>query len=112
MAIIDCSTLSCLPVEMYLGLVGISIAFAIFGFIRQPQIPAMLMFGGIFILFIGVMFNGIILGVQPESSTTTGSTTDYVMVNHGFDMSGVPQMLVGLIGAVMMLTSGIMVSKT
>lgn len=112
MVAIDCTTLTCLPVEIYLGFLGVSIGFAIFGFIRTPQVPAMLAMGGIFILVLAVMFNGVILGVEPESSTTTGDTTDYSMVNHGFDMSGMPQVLIALVGAVMMLTSGIMVSKT
>lgn len=105
---IDCTVLSCIPVELYGFLIGISIATAIFGFMKNPQVPVMLTIGGAFIFVIGVMFNGLLLGVQPDSSTSAGATTTYDMVNNGFDMSGFTQVLVALMGAFLMLVSGVM----
>lgn len=61
-----------IPVELFLGLVGTSIALAIFGFIRNPQIPAMLCFGGIFILVLAVSTDNIITDTIPLVSTTEG----------------------------------------
>ena len=50
-----------LPIELFLGAMGIAIALAIFGFLRQPQIPAMLCFGGMFMLVFAVATDTLIL---------------------------------------------------
>jgi hypothetical protein len=105
----DCTGLICLPVELFLGFMAMCIGVAIFGFVRNPQVPAMLAFAGIFILFIAVMTSGIIMGSVPESSSTSGSTTTYDMIDNTFDFRGFPQMIFGLLGGIMMLTSALMV---
>ena len=107
-----CDTVTCMPVELFLGFVGIAVGLAIFGFIRQPQIPAMLAFGGIFILFISVMIGGIIMGKIPVESTSSGSTTNYEFEDNVFDFRGFGQAVFGFFGAVMMLSGGLMVYKT
>ena len=100
----------CLPVEIFLGIIGLALSMAIVGFIRQPQIPAMLVFGGIFILFVGVMVGGIIMGKVPTDATDTSSTnTAYTYEDNVFDFRGFPQMMFGLMGAICMLTGGLMV---
>src|SRR5690349_21795794 len=104
----DCTGLICLPVELFLGFVAISVGMAIFGFMRQPQIPAMLAFGGVFIFFISIMTSGIILGAIPESSASSGSTTNYVMIDNTFDFRGFPQVIFAFLGVVMMLSGGLM----
>lgn len=108
---VDCTTIICFPVELFLGFIVMSVAIGIFGFIRQPQIPAMLAFGGIFILFISVMVGGIIMGTIPQDSTSSGDTTSYTMIDNTFDFRGFPQMVFGLMGGIMMLTGGLMVAK-
>lgn len=50
-----------IPIELFLGGMGISITLAIFGFLRQPQIPAMLCFGGMFMLVFAVATDNIIM---------------------------------------------------
>lgn len=50
-----------IPIEIFITGIGVSVALAIFGFIRNPQIPAMLVFGGMFILSFAVMTDSIIL---------------------------------------------------
>jgi len=62
-----------LPVELFLGGIGVAIAMAIFGFIRQPQIPAMLVFGGMFVLIIAVATESIIM----DSFASGGMQTVY-----------------------------------
>jgi len=111
MVAIDCTVLSCIPIEVYGIMIVVSIVTAIFGFMRNPQVPVMLTLGGAFIFTIGAMFNGVLLGVMPDSSTTAGATTSYAMENNGFDMSGFPQVLVILMGSMLMLVSGVMVAK-
>lgn len=108
---VDCAAVTCLPIEIFLGFTGISIALAIFGFIRQPPIPAMLAFGGMFILFVSVMTGGIIMGSIPEASISSGSTTTYQMTDNVFDFQGFPQMLFALMGVIMMLSGGLMVLR-
>lgn len=95
-----------------MGFVVIAVGLAIFGFIRQPQIPAMLAFGGMFILFIAVMTGGIIMGTIPVDATSSGSTTNYSFTDNVFDFQGFPQMLFALIGVIMMLSGGLMVFKS
>lgn len=109
---VDCTSVICMPIELFLGFVAISVGIAIFGFIRQPQIPAMLAFGGLFILFISVMVGGLIMGSIPDSSTTAGATTTYDMTDNNYDFRGFPQVVFALMGAIMMLSSVGMVVKT
>lgn len=101
-----------MPVELFLGFVAVAISVAVFGFMRQPQIPAMISFAGVFIMFISVMLGGIIMGKIPEESTVSGSTTAYTMVDNVFDFQGFPQMIFGFMGAMMALAGGLMVYKT
>src|SRR5574342_1420712 len=100
-----------IPIELFLGFIGMSIGLAIFGFVRNPQIPAMLVFAGIFILMVSVMTDSIIMGKIPESSTVTGATTDYVMVDNIFIFTELNKVLFALVGVVCMLSGAIMVSK-
>jgi hypothetical protein len=50
-----------IPIELFLGGIGLGIALAIFGFIRNPQVPAMLVFGGMFVMFFAVATDNIIM---------------------------------------------------
>lgn len=61
-----------IPIELFSLFIGTSIALAIFGFLRNPQIPAMLVFGGMFILTMSVMTDNIILNqfIDGDSSIT------------------------------------------
>lgn len=76
-----------IPVELFLGGIGVSIALAIFGFIRQPQIPAMLAFGGLFIITFSVITTGIQFGYSEVSNiiTNVNTTDDYAIVFNGID---------------------------
>lgn len=60
-----------IPIELFLGFIGSSIALAIFGFLRTPQVPAMVTFGGMFILAISVITTGIIIGYDITEITST-----------------------------------------
>lgn len=51
-----------IPIELFLGFIGVSIAIALFGFVRNPQIPACLVMGGMFILFLSIATDNIIMG--------------------------------------------------
>lgn len=100
-----------IPVELFLGGIVVSIALAIFGFIRQPQIPAMLVFAGIFIFSLAVIPDGIIMGKIPETSVSSGSTVTYTFVDNVFTWDQLPKTIFGLIGATIMLCGAIMVGR-
>lgn len=107
--VLDCTTVLCLPVEIFGLFVGISVIIGILGLMRQPQIPAMVAMGGIMIFFISIITVGVIMGALPESSTTTGDTTTYDMGDNVFEFAGIPQIFGALIGIIMMLYGGITV---
>lgn len=50
-----------IPIELFILGIIVPIALALFGFLRNPQIPAMLFFAGMFILFISVSTDSIIM---------------------------------------------------
>lgn len=50
-----------IPIELFSLFIGASIALGVFGFLRNPQVPAMIVFGGMFILVISVSTSNIIL---------------------------------------------------
>lgn len=111
--VVDCTLVNCMPVELFLGFIAMAIAMAIFGFMRQPQIPAMVSFAGIFILFISIMISGLIMGKIPtESIEVSASTTQYEFTDNVFDFTGFPQVIFGFVGSIMALTGGLMVNRT
>lgn len=107
--VLDCTTMTCLPVEIFAIFIGTSIFLGIAGLMRQPQIPALLAVGGILLFFVAIITSGVILGIKPDSSTTTGDTTTFDMVNNEYDMQGLPQVFGAIGGIVMMLYGGISV---
>lgn len=73
-----------IPIELFLGFIGVSIAIALFGFVRNPQIPACLVMGGMFILTMGIATDNIIFNVGENLLDFTNSTlvSDFTIVNN------------------------------
>ena len=65
-----------LPIELFLGFVGATVALAIFGFLRNPQVPACLAFAGIFLLFVTVTTDSLVVG--HTNPNVTNSTLTHV----------------------------------
>ena len=97
-----------IPFELFISFIGIAIGLSVFGFIRQPQIPAMLAFGGMFIMFIAVVTDNVIMGQIPVKSVVVGSTTNYTFTLDLFAFTSMYKMIFALIGVTMMLASAIM----
>ena len=93
-----------LPVELFGLFTGTSIALALFGFIRNPQIPAMMVFGGIFILFIAVSTDTIILDHFYD-----GLSGD--IIDAGFEFTDLPKTVFALMGVIFMLSGALMVMR-
>lgn len=68
-----------IPIEIFITGIGVSIALAIFGFIRNPQIPAMLVFGGMFMLVFAVATDFIIFN-SVSDSVSTNTITDETII--------------------------------
>lgn len=100
-----------LPIELFLGALVVSIAIAIFGFIRQPQIPAMLCFAGMFILVLAVSTESIIMGKIPITSTSSGSVVTYAFIDNEYTFDEFPKVIFGLFGAILMLIGALMVGR-
>ena len=100
-----------IPVELFLGFIGVSIAMAIFGFVRNPQIPATIVMGGMFILTLSVATTGIIMGKIPVTSVDSGSTTTYTFVDNTYDFTEFPKTIFALIGVMLMILGGLMVMR-
>lgn len=75
-------------IELFLGVLGVSIAMAIFGFLRNPQIPAMLAFAGMFIFFLAIITDSIIWNNEVSQVQTIPQnvtiTTDELVPNYSY----------------------------
>lgn len=100
-----------IPIELFSVFIGIFISIGIFGFIRQPQIPVMIVVSGIFILTLGAITTEIDMGAIPTNSTTTGSTTTYNFRDNPFDFTEMHKTLMLLVGAIFMFVGGFMVYR-
>lgn len=100
-----------LPIELFLGFIGVSIALAIFGFMRNPQIPATIVMGGMFILTLSVSTTGIIMGKIPVTSVDSGATTTYTFEDNIYEFTEFPKTVFALIGVMCMILGGLMVMK-
>lgn len=99
------------PIEIFLGCIVMSIALAIFGFLRQPQIPAMLVFGGMFILTISVATDEHIMGKIPITSVSSGNTVTYDFIDNIQPFDPTVKMLFALMGAIFMLCGALMMGR-
>ena len=109
--VVDCSLVNCIPVEMFLAGLGVSIALAIFGFIRSPPIPATIVIGGMFILTLSVITGGIIMGKIPTTSVTSGSTVNYTFIDNVYEFTEMNKVIFALFGVMAMILGGLMVMR-
>jgi hypothetical protein len=73
-----------IPIELFISFFAGSIAVAVFGFIRDPQVPVMLTVSGVFILTLSVMTTGI---VMEFFNGETESETVYYPLNSFGDLT-------------------------
>lgn len=102
-----------IPFQLFLGFIGISIGLAVFGFIRQPQIPAMLAFAGMFMLAFTVATDNIIMNehVSIVNANTTSGVSQYSYTPNLFHFDQYPKMIFALISSIFMLGGALMVFK-
>jgi hypothetical protein len=100
-----------IPIELFLGFTGLSIALALFGFCRNPQIPATIVMGGMFILFLAVSTDNVIMGKIPVTSVDSGATTTYTFIDNTFEFTDMPKVIFALLGVMCMVLGGLMVMR-
>lgn len=64
--------------------------------------------GGAFIAFWVIMTDNFIMGIKPESSTTIGDTTTYVMKDIVIPIEAWAKILLGLFGAIFSIVGALM----
>ena len=96
-----------MPIEVFVTLIVSSIVLAIIGLIRTPQIPALVAFGGIIFLFVGVTTDEIKMGSLVTTSVSSGSTTNYSYTPDNFTLGQV-KFIFGVVGVVFMLSGALM----
>lgn len=98
-------------IEIFMAIIGLGVALAIFGFLRNPQVPATIAFGGIIIFFIAVMTTSLDMGNLVQESVTTGDTTEYTYQEDIEPFTDLSKVVIALIGVILMLLGGLMVYK-
>lgn len=63
-----------IPVELFLGFIGISFILIVIGIVRRPMIPALIVFAGMFILAISMVTDNIVFGSRIDNIVATEST--------------------------------------
>jgi len=92
-----------IPIELFAIFVAIPIAIIGIGlFIRLGALVAV---GGMLLIVVGLLTDVLIMGKIPESSTSSGSTTTYVMVDNLFIFTEWHKIVMLLMGVFIMLIS-------
>lgn len=63
-----------IPVELFFGFIGMSVVLLIIGLIREPKIPATVVFAGMFMLTITMVTDNITFGSRIDNIVATEST--------------------------------------
>jgi len=90
-----------IPIELFGFFLGVSMVLVGIGLTKRQGVA--MFAGGLFIIFIAVLTDNIIMGKIPESSTVSGSVTTYVMVDNPFSFTEWHKILMALIGVVIMV---------
>jgi hypothetical protein len=63
-----------IPVELFFGFIGMSVVLLVIGLIREPKIPATVVFAGMFMLTITMVTDNITFGSRIDNIVATEST--------------------------------------
>lgn len=64
-----------IPVELFLGFIGITLIMTVIGLMRDPRIPLVIMVAGMFIFPFVAITDKIIMGYETELITNTSANT-------------------------------------
>ena len=86
-----------IPFEIFSLMEGLFLFVSIIGLIRNPQIPATIVIGGLFMLVIAVLASDINLGQLVDTATTTGDTTTFTYTDDNYTIADLSTMAISFI---------------
>jgi len=92
-----------IPIELFALFIAVPIVLIGIGLFSR--LGVMIAVGGIFLMLLGALTDVIIMGKIPKQSTTSGSTTTYVMVDNSFLFTQWHKIMMLLMGITLMLMS-------
>lgn len=95
-----------LPFEVFTVFIGLTAIMVGIGIAKQ--VPALIVFAGMFLLMWSVLIDSIDMGSIPTSSTTVGSTTTYVYTNDPFEFTDWTKTLFSLFAVTLMLIGALL----
>lgn len=98
-----------IPFEIFSLMEGLFLIVSLVGLARNPQIPATLVIGGLFMLVLAVLASDINLGQLVNTATTTGDTTTFTYTDDNYTMDSMVIIIFSLLGIVFMLVGAGMV---
>jgi hypothetical protein len=90
-----------IPIELFAIFLGVSMALLGVGLAKK--VGAIILCSGMFVLFTAIITDFIIMGSIPSSSTVSGSTTTYVMVDNLFEFTELHKIFMSIVGIFIML---------
>ncbi len=96
-----------IPIEIFLGFMGLSFAMAVMSFMPKTKQPFLLFIAGVMITFMSVTTDNIIMGKIPITSTVSGSTTTYAFIDNLFEFTQWHKILFALIGSIMLIVGAV-----
>lgn len=106
-----------IPILVFITFFASSISMAIIGLIRNPQIPALVAFAGVFLLVFSISTDNIIIGYNETNSTSTvnssGNVTqkDNVITPDVYQFTELPKALFGMFATILILAGALMIYK-
>jgi hypothetical protein len=97
-----------IPVELFLGFIGTTLIMVIIGIARQPQIPALIVFAGMFLLTWTLIADNIIMGKIPDTSIVSGSTTTYTLVDNLYPFTEIVKVIFSFFSVSLMLVGALL----
>ena len=95
-----------IPIELFLGFIGITLVLVGIGLARQ--IPAMMVFAGMFLLMWTMIITEIDMGSIPVQAVDSGATTTYNYEPDIFEFTEWPKVIFALFSVILMLIGALM----
>ena len=97
-----------IPIELF-GMLS-AISLVVFGIGVAKKIGVVCVAGGLLLMTVGLLTDNLIMGKIPASSTLSGSTTTYTLVDNTFQFTYWHKILFVFMGAILAIV-GVLISR-
>lgn len=97
-----------IPIELFLGFIATTFIMIIIGIVRNPQIPALIVFAGMFLLTITITTDNIIMGQLVTLSTFNTTNTEYDYEPDLFPFTEMVKVIFALFAVILMLSGALL----